>query len=124
MSEIHGLQALLTLRKNGRRPAGSVMLTLTDCPSYAKFVREYSDTEGVIRSTENVETLDLRPLVGMSVIVCADTFGPRENRLFVRLQEYAVDVVLYVTEWVQQGGTEFGLSWRKGSEPEQFPRAA
>ena len=108
---VHGLQALLEMRQARRRPADAIMLTLTD-------------SEGVIRPSDNIETIDLRPLLGLSVIVCADTFGERENRLFLRLQEYAADVVLYVTEWVRQGGNEFGLSWQRGSETKPFPEAA
>ena len=121
---VHGLQALLEMRQARRRPADAIMLTLTDSEGYAQYVTRYTDSEGVIRSSDNIETIDLRPLLGLSVIVCADTFGERENRLFLRLQEYAADVVLYVTEWVRQGGKEFGLSWQRGSETKPFPEAA
>ena len=70
MSEIHGLASLLDMRKRGRRPAEQILLTVTDSEGQARYVTRYTDTEGVIRSSDNIETLDLRPLVGMDVIVC------------------------------------------------------
>jgi hypothetical protein len=124
MSEIHGLAALLDMRKRGRRPAGQILLTVTDSECQARYVTRYTDTEGVIRSSDNIETLDLRPLVGMDVIVCADRFGERENRLFLRLQDYASDVILLVAEWANQSTKEFGLSWRNGEQVKLYPEAA
>ena len=58
------------------------------------------------------------------VIVCADRFGERENRLFLRLQDYASDVILLVAEWANQSTKEFGLSWRKGEQVKPYPEAA
>lgn len=124
MSEIHGLQALLALRKTGRRPADAILISVTDSAGQAAYVTRYTDTEGVVRSSDNIETLDLRPLVGLSVVVCSDVFGPRENRLFVRLQEYANDVILLVASWANESTKEFGLSWQKGGQTQPYPEAA
>ena len=112
------------LRKSGKRPSEQILLTLTDSEGQARYVTRYTDTEGVVRSSDNIETLDLRPLVGLSVVVCADRFGDRENRLFLRLQDYAHDVILLVAEWANQSTKEFGLSGQKGGQTQPYPEAA
>ncbi len=117
----HGLNALLQTRMSGRKPDEHIMLTFTGSDGYALYVTTWTHTEGVIRSRDNVDTLDLRPLVGLSVIVCCDAFGSRENRLLIRLQEYAADVTVLVQEWAMQSKTNFGLQWARGGEVLPFP---
>jgi len=124
VSDIPGLAGLIALRKSGKRPSEQILLTLTDSEGQARYVTRYTDTEGVVHSSDNIETLDLRPLVGLSVVVCADRFGDRENRLFLRLQDYAHDVILLVAEWANQSTKEFGLSWQKGGQTQPYPKAA
>lgn len=119
----HGLNALLAMRMRGQRPAGYVQITLTDDPHQARHVTTYTDAEAVIRSGDNVETLDFRVLFGLPVIVIAVRFGERENRLLSRLMEVAAEVVLYVVEWIEQGG-EFGVRWFKGGEVRAIERVA
>lgn len=119
----HGLNALLAMRMRGQRPDGYVQITLTDDPHQARHVTTYTESEAVIRSSDNVETLDFRALFGMPVIVIALQFGPRENRLLSRLMEVASEVVLYVVEWIEQGG-EFGVTWQKGGEVRAIERVS
>lgn len=112
---IRGLGPLLDLRKAGRLPSDAVMLDLSDDPIDEQFAQRYSHQHGVIRSTDNVETLDLRVLVGLHVTVFAKTLDERTNRLFLRLQEQAREVVLFLSDWLAYGdNTQLGIVWRKG----------
>lgn len=112
---IRGLGPLLDLRKAGRLPSDVVMLDLSDDPLDEQFAQRYSHQHGVIRSTDNVETLDLRVLVGLHVTVFAKTLDERTNRLFLRLQEQAKEVVLFLSDWLAYADdTQLGIVWRKG----------
>ena len=124
MSNIHGLRSLLDLRTAGRKPAEAILLTFSDSEGQARFVTTYTDSEGVVRSSDNIDTLDLRPLIGLEVIVCVQAFGERENRFFLRLQQYAADVILLVTDWATQSTSELGLRWTRGGETQTYPGAA
>lgn len=124
MSDIHGLQALIAMRRAGKKPASDILLTVSDDAGQAKYVTTYADTEGVIRSSDNIDTLDLRPLIGLCVVVCCKSFGDRENRLFQRLQQYASDVILLVADWADESAREFGLRWSRGGENKPYPEAA
>lgn len=112
---IRGLGPLLDLRKAGRLPSDVVMIDLSDDPIDEQFAQRYSHQHGVIRSTDNVETLDLRVLVGLHITVFAKTLDERTNRLFIRLQEQAREVVLFLSDWLAYGDdTQLGIVWRKG----------
>ena len=119
----HGFNRLLAMRLAKRRPDGYVQITFSDSPGWSKHVTTYAEDEAVIRSGDNVETMDFRPVFDLPVIVIAEQLGERENRVFLRLQEVASEVVLYVLAWMEQGG-ELGLCWTRGGKTQAIERAA
>lgn len=107
-TKIHGIDQLIALRRDGMRPE-LVFVMFVDGG------RLISGDVG-IGPAANIERLDLRPFVGLQVLILADTYTPALRRLFERMHEFAASVVLSVKEWLPN---DLGLVWGRG---EQKPR--
>ena len=109
------MKPLEAMRLAGRRPAGHVWLWLGDyAPSRWERWAD-STVEISIPPAAAVERLDLRPLVGLRVIVVADTYSRPLLRFLARLKEYAVAVECFVLDWMP---ADLGMRWERGQEAE------
>ena len=62
-----------------------------------------------------MERLDLRPLVGLRVIVLAPTYTRPLLRLLNRLKDYALSVDCFVLDWLPDN---LGMRWERGQAEE------
>lgn len=109
-TKIHGIDRLIAMRRAGKRPELVFIMFVDGC-------RLFSCDVGVSPAA-NVERLDLRPFVGLDVLLLADRYSVSAFRLFERLHEFAATVVLSVVAWLPD---DMGLFWaRDAAEPRPF----
>lgn len=105
-NSIVGIDRIAKARLNGEAPALVFLIVSEGC--------RLSAGDVAILPTANVERVDLRPLVGLRVVVLAEVYTPWLVRLFARLQEYAADVTLVVRDWLPE---DIGLRFVRGQGP-------
>ena len=108
-----GLQPLVTCRLHGKLPSRNVLLLIGDewrNPSWAKYVETRPYPEGVVRSTDKVDRLDFRCLVGLAVFIHAARFNALVASVVEKVQRYASYTLLTVEE---VGGEAEFIEWRK-----------
>ena len=113
--QLPDMKPLEAMRLAGKRPAGAAWLWLGD---YAptRWERWHDTTvEIAIPRTAAIERLDLRPLVGLRVIVVADTYGRPLLRFLARLKGYAIAVECFILDWMPN---DLGMRWERGQEAE------
>lgn len=109
------MKPLAAMRLAGKRPAGHVWLWLGDyAPSRWERWAD-STVEISIPPAAAIERIDLRPLVGLRVIVVAPTYNPHLLRLLARLKEYAIAIECFVINWMPD---DLGIRWERGQEAE------
>lgn len=103
---IRGMQTLLSLRQAGKRPA-LVFLDLIDTYRAPRYPHELERLtlcpEGATRND------DLRPLVGLDVVIMARDWTEDLSGLYDRLTQYANEIILLVDSF----GDDVGWSWTK-----------
>ncbi len=103
---IRGMQTLLSLRQAGKRPA-LVFLDLIDAYRAPRYPHELERLtlcpEGATRND------DLRPLVGLDVVIMARDWTADLSGLYDRLTQYANEIILLVDSF----GDDVGWSWMK-----------
>lgn len=106
-----GAEPLIAMRKSGVKPS----LTWV---SYGDFIEpdwwRWSNTakspELLIRPEDQVERVDLRCIVGLSIIFFFSDWNSKAARLFDRLCEYAAEVVVMSPDFED----DIGWRWIKG----------
>ena len=91
-------------RLNGALPCDSVTIWLDD-----EYKPLPSAQEIVLGAKVNVDRLDLRPLVGLSIFIHADGYTGRLARLYRRLQEYAAFILVAIIDF----DDELGWKWTR-----------
>jgi hypothetical protein len=105
-----GLDALVAFRSAGKLPNRIVSLNVGDdwkSPNWYKVPEFLKYPSGVIRSTDAIESLDLRVLKGLHVFIHTDTYTEQASKLFSALKEFADYVCLVVLSWDE----DFGIEW-------------
>lgn len=102
-NSIVGIDRIAKARLNGAAPSIVFLVVSSGC--------RLASGDIAILPTANVERVDLRPLVGLRVIVLAESYTPWLMRLFARLQEYAGDVTIVVRDWLPE---DIGLRFVRG----------
>ncbi len=113
--DLPDMKPLEAMRLSGKRPAGATWLWLGDYAPTRWDRWADSTVEISIPPAAAVERLDLRPLVGLRVIVVADTYSRPLLRFLARLKEYAVAVECFVLDWMP---ADLGMRWERGQEAE------
>lgn len=109
------MKPLQAMRLAGKRPAGVTWMWLGDY-SPTRWDRWHdSSVEIAIPRTAAIERLDLRPLVGLRVIVVADAYDRALLRFLTRLKEYAAAVECFITDWFPD---DLGMRWERGQAAE------
>lgn len=109
------MKPLQAMRLTGKRPAGPVWLWLGDyCPTRWERWAD-STVEISIPLAAAIERIDLRPLVGLRVIVVADAYGRPLLRFLERLKGYAVAIECFVLDWLPD---DLGMCWERGQKAE------
>ena len=109
------MKPLEAMRLAGKRPAGAVWLWLGDYAPTRWQRWADSTVEIAIPRAAAIERIDLRPLVGLRVIVVADTYNRPLLRFLARLKGYAVAVECFVLDWMP---ADLGMRWERGQEAE------
>jgi len=99
---VTGINRLIELRSRGLKPE-LVFIMFIDGG-------HLSDGDVGISPAANIERLDLRPFIGLRVLVMADTWSSGLARLFERLQEFASEIVVTVQSWLPD---DLGIAWRR-----------
>ena len=109
------MKPLAAMRLAGKRPAGAAWLWLGDYAPSRWHRWADSTVEISIPPTAAIERLDLRPLVGLRVIVVADTYNRPLLRFLARLKGYAVAVECFILDWMP---ADLGMRWERGQSEE------
>ncbi len=113
---LQALKPLADMRLTGERPAGSVWLYLGDEWEPVKWwAWRGGMIEVAVPADAPMERLDLRPLVGLRVIVLATTYSRPLLRLLNRLKDYALSVDCFVLDWLPDN---LGMRWERGQAEE------
>lgn len=92
-SKIHGIDALIAIRKSGNRPALSVWI-------WIGFPAEGKKGPAINLTISTPSRLaDIRPLVGLPVILCATEYSPALMNFFDALKAVCSSVCLWVQAW-------------------------
>ena len=95
------LKPLADMRTAGERPAGSAWLYLgAEWEPVKWWAWRGGMVEVTVPAGAPMERLDLRPLVGLRVIVLAPTYTRPLLRLLNRLKDYALSVDCFVLDWL------------------------
>lgn len=108
-----GLAALVAFRTAGKLPARQVSLSIGDdwkAPDWFSYPGFLTFPEGVIRTGDRLDDLDLRVFYGLDVFVHAARYDDRVAEIFDRLQQYARYILLVILDWPIE---DFGIEWRK-----------
>lgn len=111
MMQMRGVNGLIEMRKRRYRPAGFAFITIGhDC--LADWA-DHPETEDVVSLSidpgANPEHIDLRPVIGLDVILVAGKYTGQAMRLFERLQELAKSVQFVAPEFEE----DLGFVWDK-----------
>lgn len=98
------LDELKQNRLAGMLPCTSVTIWLDDEYQHLPKAQEI-----ILGAKVNVDRLDLRPLVGLSVFIHAERYTDRLARLYRRLQEYAAFIMVAIIDF----GDELGWKWTR-----------
>jgi len=113
-----GAEPLIKLRQNGKRPVGRVWINYGD-DCVALEWRRWCDTQFqptlTIRTTDPIERLDFRCLVGLDVTFHFAEWDARVARLLERLKEYAPEIAV-ISPCFED---DLGFWWIRGQG--QFP---
>lgn len=104
------LDHLSRLRQSGVKPS-VVWLLVGDYQQIKWWGNPALDVEIVI--PECVSRLDLRPVIGCSVIIMAERYTDGLMRLLDDLKGYAMEFSCYVMTWLPD---DFCLRWKRGEE--------
>ena len=107
-----GLEALVAFRSAGKLPNRIVYLNVGDnwkSPDWFKVPEFLNYPSGVVRSTDAIESLDLRVMKGLHVFIHTDTYTEQASKLFSALKEFADYVCLVVLSWDE----DFGIDWNR-----------
>ena len=108
-----GLAALVAFRTAGKLPAKQVLLNIGDelrSPDWFSYPGFLTFPEGVIRTGDRLDDLDLRVFAGLDVFVHAPRYDDRVAEIFNRLQQYARYILIVILDWPIE---DFGIEWRK-----------
>lgn len=113
--QVPDLKPLEALRLAGKRPAGSAWLWLGDYAPTRWDRWADSTVEIAIPRAAAIARIDLRPLVGLRVIVVADTYDRTLLSFLGRLKGYAVAIECFVLDWLPG---DLGMRWERGQSEE------
>ena len=106
------LKPLADMRMAGERPAGAAWLHVGDGWETVKWwTWRGAAAEIMVPTGAPIERLDLRPLVGLRVIVLAPAYTRPLLRLLNRLKDYALSVDCFVLVWLPD---DLGMRWERG----------
>lgn len=109
--DLPDMKPLEAMRLSGKRPAGATWLWLGDYAPTRWDRWADSSVEIAIPRAAAIERIDLRPLVGLRVIVVADTYSRPLLRFLARLKEYAAAVEVFILDWMPN---DLGMRWERG----------
>lgn len=109
--QLPDMKPLEALRLAGKRPAGAAWLWLGDYAPTRWDRWADSTVEIAIPRDAAIERLDLRPLVGLRVIVVADTYDRPLLRFLEHLKGYAVAIECFIVDWLPN---DLGMRWERG----------
>lgn len=113
---LQALKPLADMRLTGERPAGSAWLYVGAEWEPVKWSAWRGGmVEVTVPADAPMERLDLRPLVGLRVIVLATTYSRPLLRLLNRLKDYALSVDCFVLDWLPDN---LGMRWERGQAEE------
>lgn len=91
--KIKGMDALLKMRREGNKPALPVWMWIGFEPA------KYNGTGIELEVPRPSRSIDLRPLIGLDVMMCARTYSPELFDLFEAVKTNARSVILWVEAW-------------------------
>lgn len=106
-----GAQPLINLRQQGKRPARDVWIEFGDYPNpdWHRWAETQFSPSLVVLPTDPIDRLDLRCIVGLSVILCLDAWMEKSSQLYERVIELAAEVAVMCPDF----GEDIGWFWRK-----------
>jgi hypothetical protein len=118
-----GAAQLIAMRMDGRRPAGDVWVNFGDFrePDWWRFTETSHHPEILIRPEDPIERIDLRCIVGLSVVFFFAEWGDTVARLYERLQDFAAEICVmspcFESDigwwWTRKSGQiDFNERWR------------
>ena len=110
--QLQALSPLADMRMAGEKPVGSAWLYVGDEWQPVRWwIWRGATAEAVVPTDAPMERLDLRPLVGLRVIVLAPAYTRPLLRLLNRLKDYALSVDCFVLDWLPD---DLGMRWECG----------
>ena len=111
---LQALKPLAAMRMTGEKPADSAWLYVGDEWQPVRWwIWRGATVETVVPTDAPMERLDLRPLVGLRVIVLAPSYTRPLLRLLNRLKDYALSVDCFVLDWLPD---DLGMRWERGQD--------
>ncbi len=105
----HGAAPLISMRKSGHIPSGTVWIRCGDFPDpgWHRFADTMHSPEIVVRPCDPVDRLDLRCIVKLDVTLYFERYDDKAALLFSKLQEYASEIVALSPDF----GEDIGFWW-------------
>ncbi len=113
MSIPFGAAPLIKLREQGRKPVGSVWVNYGDDYvelEWWRFVETQAQATITVRTTDPIDRLDLRCLVGLNVTLHFAQWDSRVARLLERLKEYSAEIAVLSPAFED----DLGFWWIRG----------
>lgn len=110
-----GLKPLAEMRMAGIVPPGSVWVLFGDYEQATWWQWSGVSAELALPEDSPVARIDFRPLVGLSVCVQADRYGPQLLKLCERLKEFCRSLTVFVLAWLPDS---IGMFWDRGQVAE------
>ena len=108
-----GLKPLVACRLNGKLPSRNIVLLVGDewrNPDWSRWVETRPYPEGVVRSTDRIDRMDFRCLVGLNVFIHSARFTALVAQVVDAVQRVAAYTLLTVEE---VGGEPEFIEWRR-----------
>ena len=102
-----GLTLLRKLRERGYQLSSPVEIAVGYAYRTPRDAEDFKHLSMSLYSEESVKLIDLRPFVGLDVIVFAERLTPQVRELFLELRKYSASVIVAVVEL----GEKIGWMW-------------
>jgi len=87
---MRGMEPLLAMRKKGIKPTGTITVRLgAGHPDWHCYRETWGHPEILIESSDILPALDLRPLVGLHVLLVGSDYSPRFEAVAERIKAAA-----------------------------------
>jgi hypothetical protein len=108
-----GLKPLVVCRLRGKLPSRNILLLIGDewnDPDWSRWIETMPYPEGVIRTSDKIDRIDFRCLVGLSVFIHSARFTALVAKAVEAVQLFA-DYTLLTIEDI--GGDAEFIEWRR-----------